>query len=301
QKKYDLAEAAYKKALELDPNQATTHNNLGYLYVELNHLQKAEELISRAIELDSTNPVYHVSLGELYVKQEKLNEAEAAFKKALELDPRFSYALVRLGWTYHQEAISGRAESPQALFDRTIEMVNKALALDDCLSDAYGVLCGALRYKFEHEKAIECGERAVALNRNDADSNGFLSLVLSEVGRGEEALERAEIALRLEPVPPAWYLRTLGAAYRILGRFEEAIAVHRKCVEQLPDFLHAQLGLVLTYMESGQEAKGREQAVQVLRIDSKFSCSNDIFVSLFKDAAVRERCIELLRKAGLPD
>ena len=77
--------------------------------------------------------------------------------------------------------------------------------------------------------------QALALNPDDCDSNMRLSQILSRVGRGEEALERIETALRLNPIPPYPHLRALGAAYRSLGRFQEAVAVFRKCVERLPN------------------------------------------------------------------
>ena len=114
-------------------------------------------------------------------------------------------------------------------------------------------------------------------------------------------MERIAIALRLNPLPPHWYLHALGSAYRMVGRFEEAIGAYRQALERLPDYLTSRLGLTLAYMEAGREEEGRAQANHVLRINPGFSLSSDSNVVRYKEPARRERIISLLRKAGLPE
>ena len=145
------------------------------------------------------------------------------------------------------------------------------------------------------------GEKGVLLNPDDAGANVFYSGALSNVGRGKEALERVETALRLNPIPPPFYLSTLGRAYLIEGRIAEAIGAYRQAVERLPDYLPAQLGLILAYMEAGREEEGRAQAHHVLRINTTFSSSSDSWVVRQSDEVLRERIISLFRKAGLPE
>ena len=41
--KFDLAEPEFKKALELNPKEKLSHNNLGVIYMERGEFGKAEE------------------------------------------------------------------------------------------------------------------------------------------------------------------------------------------------------------------------------------------------------------------
>ena len=224
------------------------------------------------------------------------------FEKALELDSGFAYAMVLLGWTYIREVVFfGRKDSPEACFDHAIELGNRALAMADYLGDAYALLAFAYSHIGEHDRALEYGKQAVALNPDDCDSNAIFSLALNRTGRGEEALERIETALRLNPIPPYWYLRHLGGAYRAAGRFDDAIAVFRKCVERNPNDFPAHFGLTTSYMLAGMEEEGRAQASHMLRINPGYSSSSHSLVVSYKYQTERERYISLLRKAGLPE
>ena len=222
-------------------------------------------------------------------------------EKALELDPGFAYAMVLLGRIYITEGLTVPAISSQACFDRAIELGNQALALDDSLGDAHGMLCNAHRYEGEHDRAVEHGQQAVSLNPDSADSNAYFSGGLVSVGRGAEALERIEVALRLNPYPPALYLRHLGTAFMSVGRFGEAMAAFHKCVAVVPNMIMSQIGLTLAYMETGEEEKGQAQALEVKRILPEFSSSTNPFVKSYKDPATRDRYTALLRQASLPD
>ncbi len=228
-------------------------------------------------------------------------QGQRLIEEALELDAGFAYALFLLGQSCIIEGNSGRSKSPQACFDRAVELGNQALALDDSLGDAHALLCQAFRFKGEHDRAIEHGELAVTLNPDSADSNMYFSSALQGVGRGEEAMERIAIAMRLNPFPSDLYLRFLGSALLSVGRFEEAIAAYCRCVEGLPDYYNARIGLTLAYMEAGREEEAQVQARHVLRINQDFSSSSSQFVTSYKDPATRERYIALLRNAGLPE
>lgn len=85
----DEAEAAYRKAIELDPKLAGLWNNLGNLLQErLGRYDEAEAAYRQAIALDPKAALPWTGLGNLF--QDNLgryNEAEAAYRKAIELDP----------------------------------------------------------------------------------------------------------------------------------------------------------------------------------------------------------------------
>jgi tetratricopeptide (TPR) repeat protein len=85
QKKYDEAEAQFRKALEIDPKNAMVLNYLGYMLADNGtKLQDAMKLIQQAIVLDPQNGAYLDSLGWVQFKLGQYPEAETNLRKANE-------------------------------------------------------------------------------------------------------------------------------------------------------------------------------------------------------------------------
>lgn len=85
QKKYDAAEADFRKVLATDPDNAGALNYLGYMLADLNvRLDEAQKLIAHAVELEPDNGAYLDSLGWVYYRQNRLPEAETMLRKALD-------------------------------------------------------------------------------------------------------------------------------------------------------------------------------------------------------------------------
>ena len=84
-KKYDAAEAEFRKVLELDSDNAGAMNYLGYMLADRDvRLDEAYQLIKKAVDLDPQNGAYLDSLGWVYYRQGKLNEAEGQLLQALD-------------------------------------------------------------------------------------------------------------------------------------------------------------------------------------------------------------------------
>jgi adenylate cyclase len=144
-------------------------------------------------------------------------------------------------------------------------------------------------------------ERAVARGPTEAWSYAALAEVLSGVGRREEALEAAAQALRLKPEVAVAdvHLASVGIAYAVAGRYEEARAPLQRYLSRYPNRLGAHLNLVVVYSELGQAAEARAEAAEVLRLNPKFSLEVHRQRMPIKDPAVLERHLAALRRAGL--
>src|ERR671914_2121471 len=80
----------------------------------------------------------------------------------------------------------------------------------------------------KYEPAVAAAERAIALDPNNADGYHGLANVLNLFGeRTTEAIELMEKAIRLNPRYPFDFPYTLGFAYSLVGRYEEAIAAQK--------------------------------------------------------------------------
>ncbi|MDG4595427.1 MAG: tetratricopeptide repeat protein, partial [Candidatus Contendobacter sp.] len=97
--RFDEAEAAYRRAIELDPADAMPWNNLGNLLAsKLQRFDEAEATYRRAIELDPALGLPWNNLGFLLAsKLQRFDEAEAAYRRATELDPWFAWPWNNLG------------------------------------------------------------------------------------------------------------------------------------------------------------------------------------------------------------
>ena len=83
-KKFDAAEAEFRKVLELNPQNSSALNYLGYMLADRNvRLADALGMIQKALTLEPNNGAYLDSLGWVYFRQGKLTEAEDSLKQAL--------------------------------------------------------------------------------------------------------------------------------------------------------------------------------------------------------------------------
>ena len=225
--------------------------------------------------------------------------ARQMFEEAIALDLEYAMAYRFLAGTHMMDVWFRSSKSPQQSLERAIELVQKAIALDDSLAGAYGLLGQLYTMKRQHEKAIAEAERAVALDPNSADAHAFLGQSLHYAGRHEEATALLKKAIRLNPIPPNWYLLFLGHSYRAMGRCEEAIAQYKEALHRRPNNLFAYTGLAATYSLSDREEEARVAAGEVLRIQPKFSLEYFAKTLPFKNQADKERYVGALRKAGL--
>ena len=83
--RYAEAESAYRKAIDLNPSDATTYYNLGNLLSDehFKRYDEAESAFRKAIELNPSDAKAYSNLGILLKKLERYAEAESAYRKAI--------------------------------------------------------------------------------------------------------------------------------------------------------------------------------------------------------------------------
>ncbi len=227
-------------------------------------------------------------------------ESNALAKKLAEeviaLDPEYPLAYRVLGAAHQMDIWLGMSKSPSQSLTKAIELLQKAIALDDTYAEAYGDLGFLLSMKQQHDKAVATAERGVALNPSAADAHMKLGHTLRFAGRYEESIPEYKTAIRLNPIPPNNYMFGLGKSYAYTGQFEEAIKWGKKAVLQKPNNFLANIILTEIYSLSGRYEEARAQAAEVLRIQPKFSLEKWAKRAKGVD---KEKTIDALRKAGL--
>jgi tetratricopeptide (TPR) repeat protein len=83
-KRYDEAEADFRKVLEIDPNNALTLNNFGFMLADRGEkLDEALAMIRKAVKLEPTNYAYLDSLGWAYFRLGQYAQAEDNLQRAI--------------------------------------------------------------------------------------------------------------------------------------------------------------------------------------------------------------------------
>jgi Flp pilus assembly protein TadD len=92
------AVAEYERALKTDPRLVKSHNNLALALVELGRLEEAASHYRTSLELEPKAEIYS-DLGFVMARLGHPNEARADYQKALELDPNCASAHFNLAVT----------------------------------------------------------------------------------------------------------------------------------------------------------------------------------------------------------
>ena len=123
EKKFDQAEAEFRKILAANPQSAATLNYLGYMNADRDiRLEESLNYIKQAVSLEPTNGAYLDSLGWAYFKLGKYDLAEESLNKAslrMGSDPTVQD---HLGDLYQK---TGRLKLAAAHWERAVEEWNK--------------------------------------------------------------------------------------------------------------------------------------------------------------------------------
>jgi Flp pilus assembly protein TadD len=221
--KHRFAEAvpAWKKAVELNPEDARAHNNLGAALVETGKPDEALAEYRRSLELNDQSSQAHNNLGSALAQQGKLDEALAQFEKAVELNPDNGRAHCNLGG-----ALSEKGRTEEAL-----EHLRKGVALEPRFADGQNNLGAALARAGGLDEAVEHIGKAVEMDPQSVEYRYNFGRVLAAKGRFADAGAQFEQAANLTGMGEPAILDMLAAMYSETGRYQEAAAMARKALD----------------------------------------------------------------------
>jgi adenylate cyclase len=222
-------------------------------------------------------------------------------KEALDLDPNYSSATEMIAWTLLMDGGFGTSKTPEKSIEQAFELAQKVLDRGDSDAGAHFLIGYAYSQKGQFDKAISELEIARDLFPNNADINAGLGTILNDAGKPEEAISVLKNAIRLNPIPPGWYLCRLGDAYRLTRQYEKAVQQYKEAIQLEPDDMISHLNLALCYVKLEREADAHAEAKEVLRINPKFSAESYAKHIPLKDEASKKLFIDGMRKAGLPE
>ena len=206
------------------------------------------------------------------------------------------------GLDHYRDVLLRSTSTPKDSIAKSIELVQKAITLDESFPAAHGLLALLLGFTKQHERAMVEAELAVSINPNSADAHFFLAFALNySAGKHQEAIMAFKKAIRLNPIPPLHQLAVLALAYRDAAKYEEAISICKKILHQEPDYLIAHTCLASCYALMDRIEEANAEAAEVLRVDPKFSVDYVTRMLTYKYDADRKLVKDSLLKAGLPE
>jgi len=188
----EQADAASRKALELDPDSAEAHASRG-LALSLRKLyDDAAGEFEAAIRLDPKLFEGYYFYARARFAQGKMEEAAQLYEQACRVNPDDYQAPSLLAMTY---AGMGRKADSVAARDRSLQIIERHLQLHPDDARALYLGAGGLTQIGERQKALEWTRRALAIEPDDPGVLYNVACDYSLLGRPEEAIECLEKAI----------------------------------------------------------------------------------------------------------
>jgi tetratricopeptide (TPR) repeat protein len=232
--RYDEAEAAYRRAIELDPQVAVPWYNFGNLLKDhLGRYEESETAYRRAIEIDPQFAYPWNNLGILL--QDHLGrheEAEAAYRRAIEIDPQSAYPWNNLGNLFKNHL--RRYEEAEAVYRRAIELDPQSANHWNNL----GNLCKDQLNRYEEAEAAY--RRAIELDPQFVYPWSNLGLLLASQSKPKDAARTLLHAVELDPKRTYDQIR-LRSSVRLLPPNAATLELAQAAAKALPQDIETQL------------------------------------------------------------
>ena len=203
---YERAEAAFKKALAIDPNIIEARMLMVFVYLWRGEKQKARDEVNRARNEAPNEPVVH------FVKA-MLHRLDGEYGRALRSYDR----LVRLDPAAHVVASYSRALVHMYMghFDETFRQLDNAGEPDNALVRTFRAL--ALYYTGQTDDAAELMRDTVEKHPNMHGIRPFMAMFLSAQGKHDEAIAQLTPEVKRNGEVDADISYSIGSVYALEG------------------------------------------------------------------------------------
>ena len=247
----DEAVAAYKKAIELNPNFSWSYHSLGDVLLKLEKWKEAVAAYKKAVELNPDFSWSYHNLGDALLKLRQWEEAAAAYRCEIALNSDFAWSFCNLG-----DALTKLKQ-----WDEAIATYLKAVEIDGDLPGIYEKLGYALgqtesdlslvleqsqlQIKPENWKFyLQLGENLAKYDRPKSAIIFYQALLTSMPSCGNLSAELEELLQQQEK------------CVSVALEEDRALASSRTTVAQKPDdcWSYYNLGAVLSHQKYWEEA-----------------------------------------------
>jgi len=184
---YPAAVKAYERGLAVEPENVELLNSLGFALFQQGKSKEAVVALEKAIAIDPKHAKAHNNLALAAIDSGEIEVAEAHYRESLAIKPQPAI-YNDLGFVLER----------QGLTDEAVEAYRKALELDPKSATAHYNLGSSLARQGKYAEAESHLRIALKLSPN-AQTHTGLGIVLSELGRTDEAIANLEAAVKADP------------------------------------------------------------------------------------------------------
>lgn len=219
--RFDLAEPAFRAAVEADPSNADAIANLGISLANLGRLDEAQRRLTESLALDDSNALAHLSLAVVLDRQGQDAPAIAQYRAALEHDAGNLQARVYLADAQMRAgSVREAAQNYREALERLHDSSRVALSL--AMAEVRGGRWAEAR------KVLEAG---LDQHPDNAELANALARVLctapaAPVRDGPRALQMATALFQAKKDPDIG--QTFAMAMAETGRFDQAIVLQKE-------------------------------------------------------------------------
>jgi tetratricopeptide (TPR) repeat protein len=219
-KRFAEAVDLLRKAVKLAPKHAHAHNLLGSALKEIGRTEEALASFNRAISHQPDLMEGYVNRAELLMALNRWAETVETYDRALAVRANFFQ-----GWCNR-----GVALERMGRLDEAIASYERALALRADLTAAHANRGNALAALARHQAAVDSFDRALATKPDFPEVHLNRGNSLTRLGRHEQALASYDRALAISPdMAEAEFGR--GIVFRDQTRFEDAVRCFDRAIE----------------------------------------------------------------------
>lgn len=295
QDKYDLADADYKRMIEINPNQPAAYMGLGRNEISRKEFQKALDYFDNVVALYPDYPSGYSFRAEAYIGLRRYLEAASDIVTALDIDgdDKAYYlmhqvadsAFVQMNaklkamsvtepnnasWPYYLGIIN---ESTERYAD-AIPYYLKSSKLNES-STIYNRISCCYKLLGNWTSAIEYIDKAISIDDRNKRLHIYKAEVLHDAGLLEECIDEMTLYIEAKPDDGRGYYKR-GWYKDNLKDFDGAIEDYTTSITLDPDYAYVYMSRGGLYLLKGQKNEARldfEKAIQLDTIPEQGSCT----------------------------
>lgn len=182
------AEAAFLKAVELDPNLIGGYVALASLYASAGKNDQGLANADRALKVNSKNVTAHIIIGIVSERKGDIARAQRAYEQALAVNPRLAPAANNLAYLYAWHG----GDKEKAL--QLAQLAKEVAPQDPYISDTLGWI---LYSRGVYQRALSLLKESATKLPDNAEVQYHLGMVQHKLGNREAAKEALARALKL--------------------------------------------------------------------------------------------------------
>ncbi|MBI1177647.1 tetratricopeptide repeat protein [bacterium] len=226
------AENAYRRAVEINPDDEDAHFNLGLALARQKKYEDAAKEYNEALKIYPDYVEVKNNLANTLIELGRTNDAIAQLEEAIQLNPDYVQGLNNLG---RLRAVEGEFDKAEKLLKHAAELDPKNFGVQFNLGSFY-------LQKHDAPAAVTSFESAHKLQPDNLLALNLLAKSLTIAGKPEQALSYLTNSLATHPDSPELLFNT-GLLKLGMGHPAEAVAMLQQVIKLAPSFTPAQEAL----------------------------------------------------------